>query len=68
MPRVLVYEYLTALGLGRDPGSPEHSLYREGRAMRDAVADDFRRIPGVEVRTFDGLSADAEQICAGPEE
>ena len=50
MVRVFVYEYLTARGTGRDPGSPEHSLYREGRAMRDAVVEDFRRIPGCEAR------------------
>jgi predicted ATP-grasp superfamily ATP-dependent carboligase len=47
--RVFVYEYLTALGLGRDPADPLHPMYREGRAMRDAVAEDFRALPGVEV-------------------
>src|SRR5437773_231135 len=47
--RVFVYEYFTATGIGREPGSPEHGIYLEGRAMRDAVAEDFRRIPGVEV-------------------
>lgn len=41
--RVFVYEYMTATGLGRDPASPEHGMYREGRAMRDALADDFDR-------------------------
>jgi predicted ATP-grasp superfamily ATP-dependent carboligase len=51
--RVFVYEYLTALGIGRDPADPLHPLYREGRAMRDAVASDFARIPGVEVVMFD---------------
>jgi predicted ATP-grasp superfamily ATP-dependent carboligase len=49
MTTVLVYEWACALGLGRDPSDPDHSLYREGRAMRDAVADDFRRVPEVEV-------------------
>jgi predicted ATP-grasp superfamily ATP-dependent carboligase len=50
--RVFVYEYLTALGMGSDPADPLHSLYREGRVMRDAVAEDLGRIPGVEVLTF----------------
>jgi predicted ATP-grasp superfamily ATP-dependent carboligase len=50
--RVFVYEYLTAAGIGRDPADPLHPLYREGRAMRDALAGDFGRIPGVEVFTF----------------
>ena len=47
--RVFVYEYLTATGTGRDPASPDHGIFREGRAMRDAVAADFARIPGVQV-------------------
>lgn len=46
--RVFVYEYLTATGVGRDPASPEHGMYREGRAMRDALVADFARAPGVE--------------------
>ena len=41
--RILVYEHITALGIGRDPASVDHSLYREGRAMRDAVIADFER-------------------------
>ena len=45
--RVFVYEYMTAVGLGRDPGSVAHGMYLEGRAMRDALAADFARIPGV---------------------
>jgi predicted ATP-grasp superfamily ATP-dependent carboligase len=52
---VFVYEYLTATGVGRDPDSPEHGIYREGRAMRDAVIEDFRRIPGVNVAVFPDL-------------
>ncbi|QJW99895.1 ATP-grasp domain-containing protein [Frigoriglobus tundricola] len=51
--RVFVYEHLTAAGIGRDPDSPEHGMYREGHAMRDAVAADFARVPGVEVVTLD---------------
>jgi tyramine---L-glutamate ligase len=46
---VFVYEHFTSGGTAPEPGSPEHGLYLEGRAMRDAVAADFRRIPGVEV-------------------
>ncbi len=42
--RILVYEHLTATG--PDDGS---SMYREGRAMRDALAADLRAIPGCEV-------------------
>lgn len=49
--RVFVYEYLTAFGIGRDPADPMHSMYREGRAMRDAVLADFRQLPGVEAFT-----------------
>jgi len=56
--RVFVYEYLTAAGIGRDPGSPEHGMYREGRAMRDAVASDFARIHDVDVVTFDQFGSD----------
>ncbi len=47
--RLFVSEYLTATGIGRDPASPDHGMYREGRAMRDAVVADFTAIPGVEV-------------------
>lgn len=52
MPCVFVYEHVTAVGLGRAPGSPEHSLYVEGRAMRSAVSADFAAVPGVELVTF----------------
>ena len=51
MPRIFVYEYLTALGIGRDPGDPMHSMYREGKAMRDALAADLRALPTFEVAT-----------------
>jgi predicted ATP-grasp superfamily ATP-dependent carboligase len=53
MTTVFVYEFCCALGLGREPSDPAHSLYREGRVMRDAVAEDFRRMPGMEVLTMD---------------
>ena len=46
--RVFVYEYMTATGTGREPGSPDHGMYLEGRAMRDAIAEDFARIQRVE--------------------
>ncbi len=42
--RVLVYEHLTASG--PDDGS---SMYREGRAMRDALRADLAAIPGCEI-------------------
>jgi predicted ATP-grasp superfamily ATP-dependent carboligase len=54
--RVFVYEYLTARGLGADPADPLHPMYREGRAMRDAVAADFAALPGCAVATLDGVS------------
>lgn len=50
--RVFVYEHVCATGLGRDPGSPAHSLYIEGRAMRSAIAADFEMVPGVELIPF----------------
>lgn len=52
MPRVFVYEHVTATGLGRDPSSAEHSLFVEGRAMLSAVSADFAAVPGVEVLTL----------------
>ncbi len=52
MPRVFVYEHICALGLGRDPASPEHSLSVEGRAMLSAITADFAAVPGVEVVPF----------------
>src|SRR4051794_33295079 len=48
--RIFVYEHISAGGLG--PDNPA-SLLREGRAMLDAVADDFGRVPGVSVVTPD---------------
>ena len=47
MPTIFVYEFCCAVGV-------EGTLGREGRAMRDAVADDFRQLPGAEVLTLDG--------------
>jgi predicted ATP-grasp superfamily ATP-dependent carboligase len=59
--QIFVYEYLTAVGLGREVGDPLHSMFREGRAMRDAVAADFRILPDVQVVTLDGDNADQEK-------
>jgi predicted ATP-grasp superfamily ATP-dependent carboligase len=39
--RAFVYEFVTASGIGRAPDSADHSLYTEGRAMRDALAADL---------------------------
>lgn len=64
--RVFVYEHLTALGLGRDPGDPFHAMYREGLAMRDTVAADFRAIPGVSV-TFREEDPRDRVLCIAPE-
>lgn len=58
--RVFVYEYMTATGTGRDPASSDHGMYREGRAMRDAVAADFGRVPAVEVFAFPDDAAPVE--------
>ncbi len=57
---VFVYEYCTALGLGREPSDPAHSLWREGNAMRSACIADFERIPGVTVTTMTGVRPTAE--------
>lgn len=61
--RVFVYEYMTATGTGREPGSAEHGMYLEGRAMRDALAEDFARIPGVEVLPFADAAAEVGETA-----
>ncbi len=48
MLRIFVYEHLTATGNDDDP------LYREGLAMRDAIAADFRTNEDYEVVFFTG--------------
>jgi predicted ATP-grasp superfamily ATP-dependent carboligase len=59
MPRVFVYEHITATGLGRAPASPEHSLFVEGNAMLSAITADFAAVPGVDLLHFpDGGSPD----------
>lgn len=55
---MLVYEYCVASGLGRSSSDPAHSLFREGRAMLDAVMADCTAIPGVIVETV--RESDAE--------
>lgn len=61
--RILIYECVSAGGLGRDV--PD-SLAREGRAMLKAVVDDFQRLPGVEVVTLASPDAfaDTAATCA----
>jgi tyramine---L-glutamate ligase len=53
MKTVFVYEHCTAMGLGRSPSDPAHSLYREGKAMRDAVMAEFGRLEGVVTETIE---------------
>jgi predicted ATP-grasp superfamily ATP-dependent carboligase len=50
--RIFIYEFLTAQGVGQSPKSPDHGMYLEGRAMRDAVVEDFARIPGTDAFSF----------------
>lgn len=47
--RIFIYEYVSAGGLGVEAAE---SLRREGRAMLDAIVEDFRSLPGVEVVTL----------------
>lgn len=49
MGRVFVYEHVTATTPKPDPAD---SLYREGRAMRDAIIEDLQAVPGLEVVSF----------------
>lgn len=59
--RVFVYEFLTAAGIGRELHSPDHGMYREGRAMCDALVEDFGRIDGIDVFAFPDSSAPVER-------
>jgi predicted ATP-grasp superfamily ATP-dependent carboligase len=64
--KVFVYEHLTAQGIGRDPCSSEHGMFREGRAMRDAILADLRAIPGVAATCFPDESAPVgSELIAG---
>jgi predicted ATP-grasp superfamily ATP-dependent carboligase len=51
---------MTASGLGRDPSSPAHGMYLEGRAMRDAAVYDFESIGTLEVFAFPDKAAPVE--------
>jgi hypothetical protein len=62
MPRLFVYEHITASGLGCVPGSPEHSWYVEGQAMRDAITADFTTLPGFELLRFPDAVSEAERM------
>lgn len=60
MPTVFVYEFVTARRLGEQPGTPLHSLYVEGRAMRDAATADFAAVANVGVLAFPDGVPDAQ--------
>ncbi|MCS7022281.1 MAG: ATP-grasp domain-containing protein [Gemmataceae bacterium] len=60
---IYVYEHLTIQGIGQEEGTPEHSLYREGRAMWSALREDLQRVGGVEV-TDDAAAAEAVVVIA----
>ena len=62
MTRIFVYEHISAQGLGREPDSPGHSLFVEGRAMFGATCEDFAAITGVEVLV--GSSDDFGKLAA----
>ena len=51
--RIFIYEHLTAQGIGRGEDAPGHEMYVEGRAIRDALAEDFGRIPETKVFVFE---------------
>lgn len=61
MPRVFVYEYLTALGIGREPSDPMHAMHCEGKAMRDAVSADFWKLRNIDVQDIVHAPADREE-------
>lgn len=63
MPTVFVYEFVTARRLGEQPDSPLHSLYVEGRAMRDAVSADFADVLGAELVPFPDEVPDAQHAA-----
>ena len=60
MTRVLVYEYCTAQGLGRSESDPAHSLFREGKAMRDALLADLQSADDIEAISIDEADGDPE--------
>jgi len=52
MPRCFLYESCVARGLGKEPTDPQHSLYREGLAMWQALTMDAANLPGWSVDTL----------------
>jgi predicted ATP-grasp superfamily ATP-dependent carboligase len=59
--RIFIYEYLTSQGIGQSPNSPDHGMYLEGHAMRDALIEDFLSISETEVVSFRDDEAPVEQ-------
>jgi predicted ATP-grasp superfamily ATP-dependent carboligase len=62
--RVFIYEAICAGALGNDVPA---SLRREGSAMLSAVAEDFRRLPGIEVVTLLDDDARFREVAAACE-
>ena len=56
MTRILVYEWVTAGGLALEPALAA-ALMPMGRAMRDALANDFAALPGVALTVADSAEA-----------
>lgn len=61
--KVYVYEHLTEIGIGKEPESAEHGMYREGWAMRSALEEDLRQVSGLEV-VDDPAVAEAAVVIA----
>jgi predicted ATP-grasp superfamily ATP-dependent carboligase len=47
--KIYVYEHLTITGVGKEPDSAEHGMYREGWAMWSALREDLSQVEGVKV-------------------
>jgi predicted ATP-grasp superfamily ATP-dependent carboligase len=58
-----VYEHLTATDIGRDRDSPEHAMYCEGFAMRQAIQEDLKKLAQVEL-VEDSTQAEAVIVIA----
>jgi predicted ATP-grasp superfamily ATP-dependent carboligase len=60
--RLVIYEMISAGGLGKDAPA---SLRHEGWRMLEAVAEDFTRLPGIQVATLLGYDAphDLGAVC-----
>jgi tyramine---L-glutamate ligase len=59
--RILIYEYLTANGIGQAFNSPGHGMYLEGRAMRDALFEDFSALRDIKAVAFPDEAAPVSQ-------